>query len=397
MPHTSPLALLALALSGALASATPAEARQSPETPVEAPAEAAAPTDPALADAERMPRAAESILLDIAATPQGPVIVGERGHVLRSTDGEAWEQVVVPTRAMLTTVFAVGDALWAAGHDGVILHTPGGDAGWTRQRVAPWTPDDFDPAVGVPVLDLLFLDAQRGFAIGAYALMLTTTDGGATWTSSPVAFAGEPEAEAAPAEPEAEAAPAEPEASTDAEAVDDWSFSADELMLEDEVDPHYNAITRTGSGALLIAGERGTILRSRDEGATWERVALPYEGSMFGALGGEGDHVVVYGLRGNAFETRDLGDTWTRLETGVTASLMGGALEADGGLVLVGANGAVLVREAPTGPLVAHTYRTPSGETPNLAGAWPREDGSIVVLGDRGVGVFRMTDARETP
>ena len=386
MPHMPTHALLAAALAAALAASSPATARQAEDAATPA-ADASAAVDPALADSERMPRAAESILTDVAATPSGPVIVGERGHVLRSADGEAWEQVVVPTRSMLTTVFTQGDAIWAAGHDGVILHTPGGDAGWTRQRVAPWTPDDFDPAVGVPVLDLLFLDAQRGFAIGAYALMLTTADGGATWTSAPVVLAGEPEAEPAPAAEADAAAPGE----------DDWSFSADELMLDDEVDPHYNAITRTGSGALLIAGERGTILRSRDEGATWERVALPYEGSMFGALGGEGDHVVVFGLRGNAFESHDLGDTWTRLETGVTASLMGGALRPDGGLVLVGANGAVLVREPGAAALAAHTYRTPSGETPNLAGAWPREDGSIVVLGDRGAGVFRLTDATETP
>ena len=98
---------------------------------------------------------------------------------------------------------------------------------------------------------------------------------------------------------------------------DDWTYDEADLMLDAETDPHLNAIARTGSGALVIAGERGTFLRSRDGGETWESRRLPYEGSMFGVLAWEDDHILVHGLRGNVYESTNLGDSWTRVETGV--------------------------------------------------------------------------------
>ncbi|MBK8284566.1 MAG: hypothetical protein IPK97_06570 [Ahniella sp.] len=81
-------------------------------------------------------------------------------------------------------------------------------------------------------------------------------------------------------------------------------FDASDLDLDEETDPHLNAIARTGNGNLFIVAERGAAFRSRDDGgSTWERIQLPYEGSMFGVIGGEGDHVLSFGLRGNVYES----------------------------------------------------------------------------------------------
>ncbi len=300
-----------------------------------APAPEASAADPALLDAERMPRAVNALLLDAVATKTGAIAVGERGQILSSTDGATWTQAAaVPTRSTLTAVAAAGNGLWAAGHDGVILHSTDGGGTWRRQRAAPWSADDPDPTHGVPVLDLLFTDARHGFAVGAYSLLLVTEDGGATWTARALDAGGEAEP------PQTAASATAPAAGED----DDWNFSADELELEDEADPHLNAIARTGAGHLMIAGERGTMFRSRDGGATWERRKLPYEGSMFGVLAWEDEHVLVFGLRGNVFESRDLGETWTKIDSGTSASLMGGLALPDGGAVLVGGEGAVLSR-----------------------------------------------------
>jgi photosystem II stability/assembly factor-like uncharacterized protein len=122
------------------------------------------------------------------------------------------------------------------------------------------------------------------------------------------------------------------------------TFTAEQLKVGQEATPHLNAITRTGSGALFIVGERGSAFRSRDQGATWQRQQLPYDGSMFGVIGYEGDHVLAFGLRGHAYESSDLGEHWNRVQTGTELSLMGGAATADGGAAIVGANGVVLVR-----------------------------------------------------
>ena len=348
------------------------------ETPAEAPAEAtrAAAIDPALLDAEMMPRAGRSMLLDAVRTHSGYFAVGERGHVLVSEDGQSWKQAAVPTRATLTSIATADGMLWAAGHDGVIVHSTDGGQTWVRRRAAPWSYDIVDPSEGVPVLDLLFTDASHGFAIGAYSLMLVTSDGGVTWTARSVL--GDSAADPAPVE----------EAPT-ADDGDDWTFDESDLALDAESDPHLNAMARTGSGALVIAGERGTFLRSRDNGETWESRRLPYEGSMFGVLAWDDDHILVFGLRGNVYESRNLGDSWTRVETGVGTSLMGGSALPGGGAILVGANGVVLHRADTSAPFVATTFQTATGETPLLSGALSAGDAGFLVIGDKGADLYR--------
>ena len=337
--------------------------------------------DAALLPTEVMPKSAQALLLDASRVGNGYVAVGERGHVLLSSDAQTWKQVAnVPTRSTLATIATVGDALWAAGHDGVILHSKDAGKTWTRQRATPWSIEDTDPTHGVPVLDLLFTDAQHGYAIGAYSLLLETSDAGATWT----ARALQGDTDAAP-----EAGAAAPEPTTDAATAsddDEWNFSADELALEEESDPHLNAIARTASGGLVIVGERGTVFRSRDNGATWQRSKLPYQGSMLGVLAWEGEHVLVFGLRGNMFESHDLGDSWAQVDSGVETSLMGGIALADGGAVLVGAEGMVLRRARGDAPFRHQIHTTKAGETPTLAAALPGAGNDLLVFGDRGVG-----------
>jgi photosystem II stability/assembly factor-like uncharacterized protein len=347
-----------------------------PEESVE-PSAAVAATDPVLLDAEIMPRASRSLLLDAVRTNAGYFAVGERGHVLVSEDGQSWTQAKVPTRATLTTIATADGILWAAGHDGVIVHSTDGGQSWTRRRAAPWSYDIVDPSEGVPVMDLFFTDARNGFAIGAYSLMLVTNDGGVTWT--PRSVLGDQPVEEAPA----------PAVEEDAGAGDDWTFSEDDLMLDAELDPHLNAMTRAGSGALVIAGERGAFLRSRDGGQTWESKRLPYEGSMFGVLAWEDDHILVFGLRGNVLESRDLGDSWTEVETGITTSIMGGHALPGGGAILVGANGAILTRPDASTPFTATAYEMTTGETPLLSGVLPVDDAGYLVIGDKGADLYR--------
>jgi len=337
--------------------------------------------DPAVLASERMPRAARSLLLDAVRLNGTMLIVGERGHILSSQDGQAWTQADVPTRSTLTTVTAAGGRLWAAGHDGVILRSTDEGKTWERQRVAPWQPGAYDPSQGVPVLDLTFTDADNGLAVGAYSLMLVTSDGGATWTVRN-AMTGSGDGDNDDAEDFID----EDDDGAGAEA---WTFSDDDLALEAETDPHFNAISRAGSGALVIAGERGSFLRSRDNGRSWEMSPLPYEGSMFGVLTWDGDHVLAFGLRGNVFESFDLGSTWAEVDTGITDNLMGGVALANGGALIVGANGAVLYRPDGGAPFRASAFETAGGETPVLSSAVALDDGSFLLVGDKGVDTYR--------
>ena len=287
--------------------------------------------DSSVLSAESMPLADRALVLAIAEGDQRAIAVGERGHVFVSESRQDWRQVAeVPTRSTLTAVAAAGNSVWAVGHDQVIIHSADGGLSWTRQRARPFDPDNLDdPRNGTPLLDVLFLDQNRGFAVGAYGLLLRTDDAGANWRRVDLGGgAGEAEEEVAAEDADSE----------------DWTFSEEDLELDAETDPHLNAIVRTGDGSLFIPGERGAAFRSVDGGASWERIQLPYEGSMFGAIGYAGRRVLVFGLRGNAFESDDLGDTWQALDTGVELTLQGGDRLGEAGAVIVGNDGLVLVR-----------------------------------------------------
>ena len=234
--------------------------------------------------------APQSLLLDVGPAGSGLAAVGERGHILLSSDGQTWTQADVPTRATLTAVAFNGPRSGVAvGHDAVIVRTTDGGATWQRVH--------WDPDAEAPLLDVIFLDASRGLAVGAYGSSLLTTDGGATWTPHPVS----------------------------------------------DTDFHLNQIARSAAGTLYIAAEAGNAYRSDDGGETWAALTTPYEGSFFGVLPLEGDSVLLFGLRGHLYRSDDAGATWQPLETGTTAMLNSGAILPDGRIVLVGLAGTALV------------------------------------------------------
>ena len=141
----------------------------------------------------------------------------------------------------------------------------------------------------------------------------------------------------------------------------------------------------TGNGNLFIVAERGAAFRSTDGGSYWERIQLPYEGSMFGVIGSGGDHILCFGLRGNVYESSDLGSTWSKRDTGTELSLMGGALGADGAAVLVGGTGVVLSRGGDNDAFLATTH--PDGVV--LSSVLVIGPGEYTVVGEAGVSFYQ--------
>jgi photosystem II stability/assembly factor-like uncharacterized protein len=283
--------------------------------------------------AEKMALTPKSLLLDVTRAGEALVAVGDRGAVILSTDGQAWEQVDVPVRAALTAVhFPDPQHGWAVGHDAAIVATADGGKTWTLQN--------FQPAMEKPLLDVLFLDASRGFAAGAYSLLLATTDGGKTWSE------------------------------VDAPSIQD----------EEGAGPHFNSLTRLGNGNLFIAGESGMLAVSGDDGRTWSRLSSPYDSSYFGALPVGERGALVYGLRGNAYVTQDVrSGRWTKLQTNSVASMFGGTLLPGGERVMVGLNGVIFVADASG---AVRSLQTPTG-TP-LSAAVPH-NGGLLAVGESGV------------
>ncbi len=283
--------------------------------------------------AEHMPLATESMLLDITLAGSTLVAVGERGHIVVSTDGEKWSQVeVVPTRSTLTSVFSVGDRLWAGGHDAVIITS--GDRGKT------WTRQFFDPDRQQAVMDIHFTDENHGVVIGSYALYLRTSDGGQTW---------------------------------------------EDAVVDQESDYHLNSLVRFSDGKRLIAGEAGYSYRSYDDGETWQAIVLPYQGSMWGALKTNRGCVLFYGLRGHVMESCDFGSSWTELETGSESSISDAA-EQDG-LILLAANSGTLLIGDDGGHF--SVYHHSSGV--DFAAVISLGDGNFLLVGEDGVHKYPET------
>ena len=106
------------------------------------------------------------LLLDAARAGKRLIAAGERGRIFLSDDeGATWRPAVSPSQATLTTLYFL-DARqgWAAGHDGVVLHSTDGGATWTQLHHAP---EDERPLFAIR-----FDDLQRGTAAGAYGAYL---------------------------------------------------------------------------------------------------------------------------------------------------------------------------------------------------------------------------------
>ncbi|WP_420426930.1 WD40/YVTN/BNR-like repeat-containing protein [Algiphilus sp.] len=274
---------------------------------------------------EIMPLADKAIVNDMTRAGDHLVAVGERGHILRSENGDNWQQVQAPVRAMLTRVTFV-DARhgWAVGHDGSVLRTSDGGESWELRH--------WDAAWGRPFYDAIFTTPDRGLVVGSNGRMLRTDDGGESWEEV-------------------------------TNEVFDTGF-------------HLYEIERLEGGALMIAGERGFMARSLDDGESWEMIEPPYIGSYFGVIPVGPHAAVLYGLQGKVFRAIDVRELavlddpmaydpfinesvtdsetlasmgWQAYDNPVVESLFGGSLYDDDGsglLVLVGVDGTIVTGRA---------------------------------------------------
>jgi len=280
--------------------------------------------------------APQALALDASAVDGKLVVVGERGHILISTDkGMTWQQEPVPTRAMLTGVDFFDENLgWAVGHDSVILRTTDGGASW---ELVNWAPEE-----EAPFFDVWFPDADDGFAIGAYGACYRTADGGSTW----------------------------------------------DFVSVDDTDWHLHKIAQADDGRLYIAAEAGYIYRSEDGGATWEELPSIYEGSYFGVLPLDGDSVLIFGLRGHLFRSDDAGESWEEIETDTVSMLTDGLRLDDGTIIITGLGGTVLVSD--DGGHTFELFQQPNRR--GISSIVDAGDGSLLMVGEFGVKMTTLTE-----
>jgi photosystem II stability/assembly factor-like uncharacterized protein len=301
--------------------------------------------------------AVQSMLLDGVSKEGLMTAVGERGHVLISSDGKNWQQIIVPTRTTLTGVyFHDKQNGWVVGHDAIILRTTDGGQHW--QKVY------YDPKGEIPLFDIWFRDEKRGIAIGAYGLYLVSEDGGESWNTSEMNVITDKSADD-PGEEESK-------------AEDDDDFL-------DSYDLHLNSIAISDNGKLYIAAEAGKIYRSDDSGASWVALTSPYVGSLFGVLPVAGDTVLVFGLRGHLFRSDNAGVNWQEIETPTQEMLTNGIVMTDGEIYITGLGGTIL-KSSDKGQSFALQEQ---GHRDGFVAIMQSPDGELITVGEKGVGLLQ--------
>jgi photosystem II stability/assembly factor-like uncharacterized protein len=345
--------------------------------------------EPRPADQARL--APESLVLDVVQAGQRYIGVGERGHVLISSDGMAWSQAeFVPVQATLTRVSFAGGRLWAVGHDSTIIHSR--DIGRT------WALQHFDPEAEKPLLDVHFFNANEGIAIGAYGLYMRTDDAGATWEK--LAMVDLVTSEDIDWEEAAQVAQALDAFSGDDldefdDVGDDGFGDGEEEWEEDYYDGssdfdrgcyefrecHLNAFIDLGDGHFLIAAERGYGYRSFDSGESWEAFRFPYPGSMFGLIQVSENELLAFGLRGHVQYSADRGASWEVMDVPLQSSLKGAVIDPQGRALMVGAGATRLRYDPQTRQFELSEDRLGSTYAAVLFSA----DGTMILAGEDGL------------
>ena len=313
------------------------------------------------------PLAAASRMSAVARAGARLVAVGPRGHVLLSDDGgKNWRQVAVPLSSDLVAVaFPTAKQGWAVGHDGVVLHSADGGQSWVKQldgkraaeiavayyqklpvaaEATKWQDEAkrlLDEGSDKPFLDVLFVDENEGYVVGAFNLAMRTRDGGKTW--EPL-----------------------------------LDRTANEQGL------HLYALARAG-GELFLVGEQGLLRR-------WERkqdrfVALnaPYHGSFFGILGRD-ENLIAFGMRGNVVRSADGGQNWHAVRSNASDGITAGTILDDGRFVLLTQGGQVVLSKDGG---ESFSEVKPHQRMPYF-GAAPIAGGAIAVVGAAGVAVENL-------
>ncbi|WP_280155782.1 YCF48-related protein [Piscinibacter sp. XHJ-5] len=307
--------------------------------------------------------AARSPLLAAERAGDRVVAVGHRGHIVYSDDsGATWRQAAVPVSVDLLGISFPSPRIgWAVGHGGVVLATRDGGATWTKQlagkqaaeiarryyqgRSAP-TPEEtralaqaeahLAQATAQPFLDVQFENETSGFVVGAFNTILRTEDGGKTWVPWM-----------------------------------DRTSNAQEL--------HFYAV-RGRPGRVFLAGEQGKVWRLQASAKKFVPVTTSYTGTFFGLVVADPDVLLAFGMRGSVWRSPDEGATWQKVSMNTDAGITAGAALPDGRIALVDQGGSIHISLDGGRTFVATRLKRPVP----CYGVAPGRNGNLVLTGPAG-------------
>lgn len=285
---------------------------------------AAAPTlDPLTHAATMHVRATTGVVLALGRAGNRLVAVGERGTILLSDDeGQAWRQVASPVSVSFTGV-SFGDPQrgWIVGHGQVVLTTADGGQTWTRQLDGTQVAQIELAAAKASGDAALIRTAERLVEEGADKPFLDVHFFDANRGLVIGAYGS-------------------------ILATDDggktWRSRRAEVPNPGSRHLYRIHLRQQGSEqAVWIAGEQGLLLRAADATSAFIQIPTPYRGSFFG-LASTQSALLVHGLRGNLWRSVDDGATWTQVAIPAPVTLTAATVLTDGSVVLVDEAGKLL-------------------------------------------------------
>lgn len=335
--------------------------------------------DPLITPASMSPLATQSTMIGIAQAGSRLIGVGRNGLILMSDDaGQHWTQIASPVSTDFTAIkFSDAQHGWIVGHDAIVLRTTDGGLTWERKldgrsalniilkfyetrskagdNVAREIISDTKTSAGqsaapdvfpYPLLDVWFTDSNEGFVVGAFGLILHTTDSGANWTP--------------------------------------WIDRTDNDHMN-----HIYAVSGNAHGEVYLAGEQGFLRRLDRADQRFVKIPSPYIGSYFG-LYVQKDLVVAYGLRGHAFLSMDEGHQWEAVATGLPDNIIAVFPDTGHKLLFVSQAGDMLSTNQAGGNVEILKVK----HSNEIYGAIANGRGAVVTVGMSGVNVVHLSNSQ---
>lgn len=177
------------------------------------------------------------------------------------------------------------------------------------------------PQVGVRITDNLYgthlVDADNGWAVGAFGTIFRTRDGGNSWR------------------PQVSHTTEQLFSVSFADAQHGWITGRSGLILHSSdggevwqpqksgTDRHLFTIRAIDAQRAWAVGDWGTILSTRDGGATWDNRSLDRDVILNGECWPDPTHGWLVGEAGAILNTSDGGQSWTEQASGVEKTLFG--------------------------------------------------------------------------